>query len=242
MPDEGWSWSQLGALIPTAASAFAFAFVVGYFYAFDIAWFPFFSLSEHLVFALRALPIAIGASVGLLVALERHRTDYRARFILSSFIWIVVLLAAAVWMLITNHLGTALSFGLMAFAIVFFRARRGTMPVFAGVVLLIANMMIASVMIGYVSGSTWRLAECLPQSLKNIVYSRAIEIRLHDKAIHAGHVVFAGADSVLFYEFNSRVAHLYRRQDIDEMYECFSTIMSKDTVCSLPGYPPSKSG
>jgi hypothetical protein len=43
------------------ATGFAFSYVVGYFLAFDISSFSFFSLSEHVVFALWALPIAIGA-------------------------------------------------------------------------------------------------------------------------------------------------------------------------------------
>jgi hypothetical protein len=40
----------LTGVIPILMSAFAFAYVVGYFLAFDLAWFPFFSLSEHIVF------------------------------------------------------------------------------------------------------------------------------------------------------------------------------------------------
>jgi hypothetical protein len=74
--DEKWWLNNLTVVVPVTASAFAFAYVVGYFYAFDIAWFPSFSLSDHLVFALRALPVAIGASVGLLTAL-RCSPDHR---------------------------------------------------------------------------------------------------------------------------------------------------------------------
>ena len=51
-----FSVSQLIAGLPLLASGFAFMYVVGYFLAFDLAWFAFFSLSEHVVFALRALP------------------------------------------------------------------------------------------------------------------------------------------------------------------------------------------
>ena len=65
--DNEWSLKDLTVAVPFVASCFAFAFVVGYFYAFDIPWFAFFSFTEHLVFALRALPIAIGGSVGFLV-------------------------------------------------------------------------------------------------------------------------------------------------------------------------------
>jgi hypothetical protein len=68
--DQEWSAQSLAAVVPILASTFAFAFVVGYFLAFDISWFPFFSLSEHVVFALRALPIAVGASVVFLLAMR----------------------------------------------------------------------------------------------------------------------------------------------------------------------------
>jgi hypothetical protein len=48
------------------ASAFAFVYGVGCFSAFDIAWFTFFSLQDHV----SALPVAIGLLVGLLIALR----------------------------------------------------------------------------------------------------------------------------------------------------------------------------
>lgn len=72
--EHEWSWKDLSSLAPFVASGFAFAFVVGYFFAFDIAWFSFFGLSEHIAFALRALPVAIGASVAFVMVL-RHSVD-----------------------------------------------------------------------------------------------------------------------------------------------------------------------
>jgi hypothetical protein len=78
--DEDW-FQKLVTIVPMVAPAFAFAFVVGYFFAFDISWFPLFSLSEHIVFAIRALPIAIGASVAFLITLTlpqfQNRRIYR---------------------------------------------------------------------------------------------------------------------------------------------------------------------
>jgi len=64
------SWTDLVIHAPALASLFALTYVVGYFYAFDIAWFPFFSFTEQLVFALRALPTAIGAFVVFLIAVH----------------------------------------------------------------------------------------------------------------------------------------------------------------------------
>src|SRR5271163_2654638 len=67
---KGQPLKDITAVGISIASIFAFAFVIWYFYAYDIAWFPFFSFSEHLVFALRALPIALGALVVLLIVLN----------------------------------------------------------------------------------------------------------------------------------------------------------------------------
>jgi hypothetical protein len=68
--EQHWPWEDWIRSVIATAPAFAFAFVVGYFYAFDIAWFAFFGLSEHIVFALRALPVAIGASMLFAIALR----------------------------------------------------------------------------------------------------------------------------------------------------------------------------
>jgi len=56
-------FKELLVLVPALASALAVAYDVGYFFAFDINYFNFFSLSEHVVFALQALPIAVALSL-----------------------------------------------------------------------------------------------------------------------------------------------------------------------------------
>jgi hypothetical protein len=53
---------ELTALAPVRAPAFAFSFVIGYFGGIDISWLSFFSISDQVLFALRALPVAITAS------------------------------------------------------------------------------------------------------------------------------------------------------------------------------------
>lgn len=53
--------------VPIAGTAIAVAFDVGYFWGVDINWFTFFSLSEHILFALEALPV--GLVVGACVVL-----------------------------------------------------------------------------------------------------------------------------------------------------------------------------
>ena len=70
----GWGeifkiWS---VVVPLIATTLAVTFDVGYFYGLDINYFTFFSLSEHIVFALQALPIVIGILVfaPILLALQ----------------------------------------------------------------------------------------------------------------------------------------------------------------------------
>jgi hypothetical protein len=87
---------------------------VGYFFAFDIAWFPLFSFSEHLVLAIRALPIAIGASVGFLIAPRFSKDEPRWEGWLHGrgfhTLWMYILAGiAAVAFLVYNHLGLAAS-------------------------------------------------------------------------------------------------------------------------------------
>jgi hypothetical protein len=99
-------------IVPLVAASAAFAFVVGYFSAFDIAWIPFFSLPEHTVFAIRALPVAVGASVFFLIALMRPiHNGWRLAL---TVVWIIVLVAAALVTVVHAHPTFALTFLLVA--------------------------------------------------------------------------------------------------------------------------------
>jgi hypothetical protein len=60
--EENRSFSrEMLVAIPLLGTAVAVAFDVGYFFGLDIHLFGFFSLSEHIVFALQALPLALVA-------------------------------------------------------------------------------------------------------------------------------------------------------------------------------------
>jgi hypothetical protein len=221
MENQKWSWQELSGLIPIAASAFAFAFMVGYFSAFDIAWFPFFSLSEHLVFALRALPIAVGASVGLLIALEIPQTADESNFFsrhsrLLAWLWAIILAAAGAGMLLLNHLGLALSAWLIAVGVVFFEIRGRAQNRIGNMLLLVANMMAASMMIGFLSGMTWQFPRYLA-FLDFVGTSRAITMTAPHP--YVGHILFAGSDNVLFYDCRTAITHLLKRTDIKDLSE-----------------------
>jgi hypothetical protein len=51
---------------PLFASSIAIIYDVGFFFGLDIGFFTFFTFSEHLVFALQAIPFALPAALGIL--------------------------------------------------------------------------------------------------------------------------------------------------------------------------------
>jgi hypothetical protein len=60
VPPSGiYTYKEFAVLIPLLGSGLAVAYDVGYFGGLDIEFFSFFSLSEHIVFALRAFPPAV---------------------------------------------------------------------------------------------------------------------------------------------------------------------------------------
>ena len=174
---------ELIGLVPIVASGFAVAYNVGYFLAYDISWLPFFSLPEHIVFALRALPIAIGASVAFLIGIIDPPQDLRFWF---------------------EKLG---------------------------------SMMLLSLMVGYVSAKggklIWETEKLLGASNYPIVRffsiapSMCIDVpraktpgeSASEPDHYVGHAIFVGSEAVLFRQYGG-VAHLFRWEDIQKIYEC----------------------
>ena len=84
MPEEtakvvpaGWTKDSVIA-IPVLGSAMAFSFDVGFFLGIDINYFTFFSLAEHIVFALQALPFALVGAFYCVNSLTFYNLGYRA--------------------------------------------------------------------------------------------------------------------------------------------------------------------
>jgi hypothetical protein len=160
---------------PTIAAVFAFAYVIGYFYAYDIAWFPFFSFAEHLVFAIRALLVAVGACVIFLIALgeltrshgtgtdvlkslkSARRRLWRSQKFYWKLAWIVILIVAAGLLFSSHHYGPAISVTviLIGTAVLFFVEEIHLAPAvnisFVGI-----NVIVGCVLAGFVSGSLER--------------------------------------------------------------------------------------
>jgi len=65
-PNTLWRDSYI-PYIPLLGAGIALTFDVGYFYAIDISFFTLFSLSEHIVFAIQAFPIALLVLIALSV-------------------------------------------------------------------------------------------------------------------------------------------------------------------------------
>jgi hypothetical protein len=214
--DQDWSWKDLIPVAPMVAGAFAFAYVVGYFLAFDISWFPFFTLSEHVVFAVRALPVAIGISFAFLIVFELTRISQREGWWRDylRYAWIVVLVGTAIAIFLYNHAGLALTLLFIAAGTILYYKGPDIGSPFLAFLFSATNMMLVSVIVGVLSGATWRVPYLQPDS-------RAMAVKLKSgtgKPIR-GHVIFAGNQSVLIYEFGSGVTHLVSWDNIEEITE-----------------------
>jgi hypothetical protein len=223
--NQAWPLKELNLLkddttvIPFLLSGFAFAYVIGYFLAFDLAWLPFFSLSEHIVFALRALPFAVAALVALLFAKEFPRLLGRA-----ILVWICVLWVAAFTALMTRYFGLFVTFVVVAVAtrIYYKQYQKDTEAI--AMPYLAAQLMILSLIVGYLSGTTLKLDGFIDDHVPHW-FSRSMHVHLateKDDAEgqpHNGHVVFVGDQRILFYDYALHKVQLYQWKDVNEVHE-----------------------
>lgn len=224
---------ELIGLVPIVASGFAVAFNVGYFLAYDISWLPFFSLSEHVVFALRALPIAIGASVAFLIGIIDPPQDLRFWF---EKLWISALVVAAVLAFVNAHIGLSLVFLLVTIGAIRHRKTPSQNPS-VNILYWGISMMLVSLMVGYLSAMggklIWETEKQLGASDYSIVKffsiapSMCVDVAraktpggsASESDHYVGHAIFVGSEAVLFHQYGG-VAHLFRWGDIQKIYEC----------------------
>jgi hypothetical protein len=214
---EGAGLKGLTSVIPLLMSGFAFAYGVGYFLAFDLAWFPFFSLSEHIVFAIRALPIALAAVVALFVAAEHPHFLRRA-----MPIWIIILILAAAIALVNRYLGLTATFAAIAGATFIHSRKSAINTTSAPLPYLVAHMLIVSLLIGYLSGNVLKVDRIVDPFLP-LPLSRAMHVHFNpseagDKA-ELGHVIFVGDARILLYDYKSHQLKLYPWKAIQEVHE-----------------------
>jgi hypothetical protein len=140
-------------------TTFALAFDVGYFSAIDIGWFSIFGISEHVVFAVRALPIAVGSTLllGISLHFSRRLTISPKWFtIWLCFGWSLFLAVLVLISINYNHMGFAFSFGALAIAtIVYYYDDELKNQNVAVLVFLISTMVMVTLIIGYISSSSY---------------------------------------------------------------------------------------
>jgi hypothetical protein len=103
---------DFAVIVPVAASALALTFDVGYFYAADIHYFSFFSLTEHLVFAAPVMPLAIAmvASGGMASLFIKRRVGepYQRPRILQWKVFVPIVLFLALGGLLVRSYSVAM--------------------------------------------------------------------------------------------------------------------------------------
>jgi hypothetical protein len=217
--DREWSSKDLIAIVPVVATSFAFAYVVGYFLAFDISWFPFFSLSEHTVFAIRALPVAIGVSIVFLILITHSQIQDSWKY-RGTVCWILVLVAAAILAILYAHLALAASFSLVAVgAYIHYRSPAPRMS-FTNILYWAITLTVVCLIVGCLSATSWKWAWELDRYFGHRVFPlRHPMIVQIGKDARLGQIVFVGDQSVLFYEYETKTTHLWPRAAIQELCE-----------------------
>jgi hypothetical protein len=213
------SLKDLVVIAPSAASIFAFAYVIGYFYAFDISWFAFFTFSEHLVFALRALPMAVGASVGLLIALHLSQVEHQWQWLknknkLLYAGWRYFLVFCSVLSFLSGHFGMGFTF-LVVFAGVYIHRNISLpRPRFTTLLYWSINLIILTLIAGFISGNVWRIHKWLPLRPDTFV----VETNISEIPLVSGRVIFFGKSGVLIYDHALGGVRLIRPENVKAIY------------------------
>jgi hypothetical protein len=211
---DDW-WKQLVTLIgiPAILSFFAYTYVIGWFLASDIAWFPFFTLSDHARFAVRALPLVAAASIIVLTMYPNWK-----QYSWLAWLWVIALVLFATWALFTSHITMATIIGLM----VWFEISRRLSESFiepSSIIYLIVNLMVLSIIAGFISASTWMYLPLAHLRTAPLMTVHLKEPLPGDKKVLAGRAMFAGEKLVLFYEHRVGT-HLLRLEEIQHIEQC----------------------
>jgi hypothetical protein len=203
--DQQWPWNVLPKVMPVVAGSFALAYDVGHFSSFDINWFSFFSLSEHVQFALRALPIAIGASVIFLIGLNFFEIQSNWKWLASTIAWVeskstwlkgawlCFLIVAAIFVLY-EYRYFSLSISIVAVILGTLIYHSVSYPHgFARIVYWAVVLIVLSFTVGFATRMLWFLS---PPTYYSVI-ERADGSRLR------GHVMHPGEIGVLFYEYDA---------------------------------------
>ena len=252
-----WKLPELTIAGSTAMSSFAFAYVVGYFSVFDIAWFPFFTLQEHIVFALRAIPIAIAVTAILLVPVtistleltpttdEQSNPKTSSQGHLESLLiwsqtkgswwifsgWLILLTIVMLYFLEKNHFGFGVSVLMFIIGSIVTHIERSRLYYIVRYAYWSANILFVCFIFGMISGESSKLYTCFPSP--HIMTAIAND---REKVIASGHVIFSGAAGVLLYDYKRKMTILARWNGLSEIDGCTpktqSCTLTSDTTCS----------
>jgi hypothetical protein len=239
-------WGDIAVKLPAFLSLFAVAFVVGYFYAIDICWFSLFSLTDQLVFTLRSLPIAVGATLLLLmflkVSLDEAERNDRAEKLPSerksidtakerplrrvgSALWLIVVIGIACYMFYTKHIGTSVSFMFVTIGTIYFefivRFKRPPMRILYWSI----KVTIICLIVGFLSGYSLINQETFIMytpfiNKQYISYTVSIHLKKTEDSPESelqGRLVFSGTNGVLIYNHDRDQVRLVKWDNIIEM-------------------------
>lgn len=233
----GFSSKELFVRGPALGSIFAFAYVVGYFYAIGIGWFAFFSFTDQLVFALRALPIAVGALVLFLVGISlstgMHKLTWiieyeRQLFIILNFCWIAVLLSLSVLILRSGSIGATCSFIAISIGTGYFMTSKKPRPLLIHALYWGINITVLCLLLGYGSGTFWISGLYKHFGVDSMFVvpkesdSGTGSEKSKDNAMgpSVGHVLFSGTTGVLLYDYGYKRVRFTRWEGIEEISGC----------------------
>jgi hypothetical protein len=203
-PDGVFSPKDYVVLLPVLASAMAVTYDVGYFGALDISYFSFFSLSEHIVFAIQALPFAIIAAMAVLYVTNFWMARLRPLKLKPSVTTILVVLTigtivGAVVLFITGPVSIGL-FVLcipIMFALGYYEAPSQFMLAAA-----LGTTLLVSFGIGFDDGSR----RTLRRDISHVLATTSGDLRVK--------LIRSGESGILFYNVSTQLIEFLRWEEI----------------------------
>jgi hypothetical protein len=243
-PDEitdlGMAWVDFIFHGPLFGSIFAFAFVIGYFYSINITWFTFFSIEEHLVFALQGLPVALGGSVILLilVSISHHSsgwgiTSERKKLWLRRIgvIWMIALSGSIAYFVQHKSVAGPFCFLSLIVGVYCFTFIHSPEDKFVHVMYWGINVAVLCLLVGSMTGE---IHKHYPNSLTITTKIGATKgsDNFSDGGAHMGQILFNGKAGMLFLDQNTSKIYIIQSESIAAISN--NSIIDKPTNTPLP--------
>jgi hypothetical protein len=184
---------------------------------------------------IRALPIGVAVTAVAFIVLTH--LDFQKKKLRYGFaiIWSCLLILAAIWCLVFNHIGFCITIALTimsTWTYYLLPDDKATMTSPGSLLHWAITLVVATLIIGFISGSAWQaegrfipwlprsLAEKLPTLPATVVHKKG------DTEDHIGHVIFAGTSGILFLEYelanteSNKGIQFFQLKNITEIYAC----------------------